>query len=161
MKSSLSSSTGCAHIRCGYKGATRRRTPIVTRIHNDTCRADFDNVVADAAPRRLPRTQPRDGVAFRGGARDAGAKGERRSKIAHSHCSWPRVCHRQCGVDFCVPRHDAAAHGNPLAYLVVTGLLSWVVYRKLGLALLRKTWLNFELVWVAALVATGLVTLLI
>jgi len=49
---------------------------------------------------------------------------------------------------------------HTLAYLAVTGLLAWVVYRKLGLALLRKAWLNFELVWAAALVATGLVTLL-
>ena len=46
------------------------------------------------------------------------------------------------------------------AYLAVTGLLAWVVYRKLGLALLRKTWFNFSLVWGAALVATGLFTLL-
>jgi hypothetical protein len=47
------------------------------------------------------------------------------------------------------------------AYLVVTGLLAWVVYRKLGLAVLRKAWLNFNWVWGAALVATGLFTLLI
>jgi multisubunit Na+/H+ antiporter MnhC subunit len=50
---------------------------------------------------------------------------------------------------------------HTVAYLAVTGLLAWVVYRKLGLALLRKTWLNFDLVWAAVLVATGLVTLLI
>jgi hypothetical protein len=50
---------------------------------------------------------------------------------------------------------------HTVAYLAVTGLLAWVVYRKLGLALLRKVWLNFDLVWAAALVATGLVTLLI
>jgi multisubunit Na+/H+ antiporter MnhC subunit len=50
---------------------------------------------------------------------------------------------------------------HTLAYLAVTGLLAWVVYRKLGLALLRKAWLNFDLVWAAALVATGAVTLLI
>jgi len=47
------------------------------------------------------------------------------------------------------------------AYLAVTGLMAWVVYRKVGLALLRKAWVNFELVWAAALVATGLATLLI
>ena len=47
------------------------------------------------------------------------------------------------------------------AYLAVTGLIAWVVYRKLGLALLRKAWLNFDLVWAAALVATGVATLLI
>jgi len=50
---------------------------------------------------------------------------------------------------------------HTIAYLAVTGLLAWVVYRKLGLALLRKAWFNFDLVWAAALVATGLVTLLI
>jgi hypothetical protein len=48
---------------------------------------------------------------------------------------------------------------HTVAYLAVTGLLAWVVYRKLGLALLRKTWLNFNLVWGGALVATGLFTL--
>jgi len=50
---------------------------------------------------------------------------------------------------------------HTIAYLAVTGLLAWVVYRKLGLALLRKAWLNFDLVWAAALVATGLITLLL
>ena len=49
---------------------------------------------------------------------------------------------------------------HTIAYLAVTGLVAWVVYRKLGLALLRKAWFNFDLIWAAALVATGLVTLL-
>jgi hypothetical protein len=67
--------------------------------------------------------------------------------------------------------HHMAAAVSPLAgtlatlvhttaYLAVTGLLAWVIYRKLGLSLLRKTWFNFNLVWGAALVATGLFTLL-
>jgi hypothetical protein len=50
---------------------------------------------------------------------------------------------------------------HTVAYLAVTGLIAWVVYRKLGLALLRKAWFNFELLWAAALVATGVVTILI
>jgi hypothetical protein len=50
---------------------------------------------------------------------------------------------------------------HTLAYLAVTGLLAWVVYRKLGLGLLRRTWFNFDLLWAAALVATGLCTLVI
>jgi hypothetical protein len=45
------------------------------------------------------------------------------------------------------------------AYLAVTGVVAWVVYKKLGLALLRKTWFNVDLLWAAALVATGLITL--
>jgi hypothetical protein len=66
--------------------------------------------------------------------------------------------------------HHAAAATRPLAgmlatvvhttaYLAVTGILAWVVYRKFGLALLRRTWFNFNMVWAAALVATGLCTL--
>jgi hypothetical protein len=48
---------------------------------------------------------------------------------------------------------------HTMGYLAVTGLIAWVVYRKLGLAFLRKAWLNLDLVWAAALVVTGLVTL--
>ncbi|HEX3354560.1 MAG TPA: hypothetical protein VHS34_17205 [Terriglobales bacterium] len=50
---------------------------------------------------------------------------------------------------------------HTIAYLAVTGLIAGVVYRKFGLALLRKTWFNFDLLWGVALVATGVVTLLI
>jgi hypothetical protein len=53
-----------------------------------------------------------------------------------------------------------AAAIHAMGYLAVTGLLAWVVYCKLGLVLLRKTWINFNLVWGTALVATGLFTLL-
>jgi hypothetical protein len=49
---------------------------------------------------------------------------------------------------------------HTVGYLAVTGLVAWAFYSKLGLALLRKTWFNFNLVWGAALVATGLLTLL-
>jgi hypothetical protein len=50
---------------------------------------------------------------------------------------------------------------HTIGYLAVTGLVAWVVYRNFGLALLRKAWFNFDLVWASVLVATGLVTLLI
>lgn len=68
--------------------------------------------------------------------------------------------------------HHTAAAGSPVAallatavhttaFLAVTGLVAWVVYSKLGLAILRKAWLNLNLVWAAALVVTSLVTLVI
>jgi hypothetical protein len=47
------------------------------------------------------------------------------------------------------------------AYLAVMGILAWVVHRKFGLALLRKAWFNFNLVWGVALVTTGLFTLIL
>jgi len=45
-------------------------------------------------------------------------------------------------------------------YLAVTGLTAWVVYRKMGLAILRKAWFNVDLLWAAALVVTGVITVL-
>ena len=39
-------------------------------------------------------------------------------------------------------------------------LAAGVVYRKLGLSLLRKAWFNMDWLWAGALVLTGLVVLL-
>ena len=49
---------------------------------------------------------------------------------------------------------------HTLAYLAVMTMAAWVVYRWLGLSLLRKAWLNMDWVWAGALVLTGLVVLL-
>ena len=49
---------------------------------------------------------------------------------------------------------------HTIGYLSVTGIVAWVVYAKLGLALLRRAWLNLDFVWAAALVVTGLITLM-
>jgi len=50
---------------------------------------------------------------------------------------------------------------HTIAYLTVTGLIAWGVYSKFGLAILRKAWLNLDVVWAAALVVTGAATLLV
>jgi hypothetical protein len=44
---------------------------------------------------------------------------------------------------------------HTLAMLATTGLIAALVYRWLGLALLRSAWFNVDLVWVGALAATG------
>jgi hypothetical protein len=31
----------------------------------------------------------------------------------------------------------------------------WVVYKKLGLAVLRQSWINFDLIWAVALLVVG------
>jgi len=49
---------------------------------------------------------------------------------------------------------------HTLSYLIVMTVAAWVVYRKLGLSLLRKAWLNVDWVWAGALVLTGLIVLL-
>ena len=54
----------------------------------------------------------------------------------------------------------AAVAVHTLAYFAVTALAAWVVYRKLGLSLLRTAWFNLDWVWAAALVVTGVVVLI-
>jgi hypothetical protein len=44
-------------------------------------------------------------------------------------------------------------------YLLVTGLIAMVIYRKLGLRMLGAMWINLDLIWGAALVVTGTVAL--
>lgn len=50
---------------------------------------------------------------------------------------------------------------HTLAYVLVMGTVAWIVYRKLGLSLLRKAWFNLDMVWGVALMATAGLTLLI
>jgi hypothetical protein len=50
---------------------------------------------------------------------------------------------------------------HTLGYLLVTGLIAFVVYKKVGLDILRKTWVNLDLIWAVALIATAGFTLLI
>jgi hypothetical protein len=47
---------------------------------------------------------------------------------------------------------------HTVGYLLVTGLLAVIVYERLGLTLLRRLWVNLDLVWALALIATGLLT---
>ena len=46
------------------------------------------------------------------------------------------------------------------AYLATTALAAQLVYRKLGLMLLRRAWFNLDWLWAAALLVTGLVVVL-
>jgi hypothetical protein len=53
----------------------------------------------------------------------------------------------------------AATLVHTVGYLSVTAIVALLVYRKFGLALLRKAWFNLDLVWAAALIVTGSVAL--
>lgn len=48
---------------------------------------------------------------------------------------------------------------HTLGYLVVTGGIAFLVHERLGLRRLRRLWVNLDLVWAAALIATGALTL--
>ena len=75
--------------------------------------------------------------------------------------------------------HDTAGHAAHLAgiagddttallatlihtagYLFVAGLIAWVVYARLGLRFLRRTWINMNVIWAAALILTAVATML-
>jgi|SRR5688572_14244103 len=56
---------------------------------------------------------------------------------------------------------DAMAVGlHTLSYVLVSTLIAWIVYRKLGVAFLRVAWLNLDWVWAGALVITGVLVIL-
>jgi hypothetical protein len=44
---------------------------------------------------------------------------------------------------------------HTLAMLVVMASVAWVVYKKLGLMILKRTWINFDLIWAGALLVVG------
>jgi hypothetical protein len=49
---------------------------------------------------------------------------------------------------------------HTLAMLVVMALIAWFVYKKFGLRILRSHWVNFDLIWAAALLIVGAIALL-
>jgi hypothetical protein len=55
----------------------------------------------------------------------------------------------------------AAVAVHTAGYLAVTGLAAWIVYTRLGVAMLRKAWLNLDLLWAAALLASAALTLVL
>jgi hypothetical protein len=54
----------------------------------------------------------------------------------------------------------AATLVHAAAYLAVTAAMAWLVYEKLGLALLRRAWINLDVIWAAALIVTGALAVL-
>ena len=66
--------------------------------------------------------------------------------------------------------HMAAAGGiggvwatliHTLGYFTVTAAVALLVYQKFGLAMLRRSWFNLDLIWAIALVVTGVVALVV
>ena len=50
---------------------------------------------------------------------------------------------------------------HTFAYLLVTGTVAWLVYNKVGLAVLRRAWFNLDRIWAISLILTAAITLLI
>jgi hypothetical protein len=50
---------------------------------------------------------------------------------------------------------------HAVGYLAVTAFMAVLVFEKLGVGILRRAWFNLDLIWSAALVATGTLTLML
>ena len=50
---------------------------------------------------------------------------------------------------------------HAVGYLAVTTLVAMLVFEKLGVGILRRAWINLDVIWSAALVATGALTLML
>jgi hypothetical protein len=48
---------------------------------------------------------------------------------------------------------------HTLTYLAVTALIAWIVYSRVGLAILRTAWFNLDWLWACVLVVTGAIVL--
>src|SRR3712207_2693478 len=77
---------------------------------------------------------------------------------AHAHGSH----HAAMGGSATVLLTDLAAVVlHTLAMFAVMGVIAIVVYEKLGLMILKRTWFNLDLLWAGALVGAGLITLVV
>jgi hypothetical protein len=59
--------------------------------------------------------------------------------------------------DLAVGLIATAVHG--VSYLIVTAMIAWIVFRKVGVGLLRTAWINLDVIWAAALIASGVLTI--
>jgi hypothetical protein len=50
---------------------------------------------------------------------------------------------------------------HAVGYLAVTAFVALLVFEQLGIAILRRAWVNLDLIWSAALVATGILSLML
>jgi len=66
-------------------------------------------------------------------------------------------CHAPASASIAV----AATLVHAAGYLIVTAAAAWLVFTRLGVGLLRKAWFNLDLIWAVALIATGVLTVVV
>jgi uncharacterized membrane protein len=79
---------------------------------------------------------------------------------AHTHGA--HIDHTAMASSASVVLADLAAVGlHTLALFAVMGAVAMVVYEKLGVMILKRTWFNLDLLWAGALMGAGLITLVL
>jgi hypothetical protein len=64
-------------------------------------------------------------------------------------------CHAMAGSTMTPMSALLATSVHALGYLLVTAIIAVIVFEKVGVGILRKAWLNLDLVWATALLGTG------
>ncbi|MFO7170716.1 MAG: hypothetical protein DIU80_022030, partial [Chloroflexota bacterium] len=78
---------------------------------------------------------------------------------SHSHSEHARHI-AEASVGPLLPNGDLLVVGvHTAAMLLAMAAVALLVYEKLGVAILRRTWLNLDLIWAGALVAAGAISL--
>jgi len=68
------------------------------------------------------------------------------------------MCHSAEAASTTVAMAVTSTFAHGAGYLVVTAAAAWIVFTKLGVGVLRKAWVNLDLIWAVALIATGILT---
>ncbi len=83
---------------------------------------------------------------------------EHRAHVAHEH--WGHGVHLFLANPTVLA--DLTAVGlHTLAMFAVMGVIAVVVYEKLGVMILKRTWFNLDLLWAGTLVVAGVITLVV
>ena len=102
----------------------------------------------------LMATAAADGDAGAAGAAGGGGARDWRVRTAPMTPSSRRSAARS-GQD----RPAVAVH--TVAMLIAAGAIAWVIFAWVGLAVLRRAWINLDLVWSVVLIATGAIFLVL
>jgi hypothetical protein len=87
-----------------------------------------------------------------------GAAASRPSAALHHHHAMGLVA---AGTGVVDPIGVTAALIHTLGYLAVTAALAVVVYEKVGLRILRRAWINLNVLWAAALIAAAVMSIVV
>lgn len=83
------------------------------------------------------------------------------SAAAHANHVMPAADTQMASVLAPSTAEFAAVAVHTAAMFLVMGAIALVVFEKVGLAILRRAWVNLDLVWAVALIATGALSLLV
>lgn len=87
-----------------------------------------------------------------------GAASPASAELHHQHAMASPVV--AAGIGVVSPIGVTAALIHTVGYLAVTAALAVVVYEKVGLRILRRAWINLNVVWAAALIAAAVMSVL-